>query len=196
MKCVFYKRLLLSNKKLVLSPCEKIVYSNLFYHAICFIWGEVIDKDDNNKFDEVLLEEQGDSLELPFYMFNKSGKFWYANKMSTYCGISQSSISSAFESLAYYGIIDIKKKTIKHNNIYKEGFFEIKQELNLEAALLIFTSWLYKLKGKDKHIYANNKKLAALYYTTEQTIANYIFRLKKLGYAERDKSKRLILLKQ
>ena len=192
MKCVFYKRLL--SDGIGLSPCEKIVYSNLVFQAISSIWRDVVDKE-CNQFDKSLIEEQGEEIELPFFMFNNNGKFWYANKMSIYCGISQSSISNAYESLCLYGYIDKYRRTIRHNKIYENGYFTLLTNFNLESVLLTFYSWLVSLKGKDGYIYANNKKLSTLYSKKESDIANFIFRLKKLGFVERDKSKRLILIK-
>ena len=201
MKSVFYKRLLY-DKTLDLSPCKKIVYSYLVYHSICYMWGDVINKEDNNTFDLSLLQDKGDTFELPYFMFNNQGRFWYANKMSTDCGINQSTISRTISELENKGLIatEYDYHVVYHSNIYDDGYFTLLSDTGFESALLIFFSWLCNLKGSKEFIYANNKTLSELFFVvvnrwSEQAIANYIHRLTKMGFVKRDEYKRLRILK-
>jgi len=191
MKNVYYKRLIADRQ--CLNATERIVFSFLVYCSICDL-DDVWDKE-TGTYDKYALEEYGDTFPLPNYMFDFEGIFCYGNKISKQTGVSQPSVSRAINKLHDMGIV-YDNNTIKHCDIYVNGFFTLDNKSGLKNELLIFYSWLKNLRGNDKFIFSTRKRLSEMYgYIGEKNIRDYLQRLKKLGLVERDEYKRLIIKK-
>ena len=185
MKNVFYNRLIA--EKHDLSADERIVYSFLVYNAICNC-EDVWDKSTGKFVDDYLNEN--DFLELPYNSFNE-GKF-ACTDVAKFLNIGKATASRTFRKFEFLGIIDKNRKIIYHNNIFKEGYFDL-NDGKLKGELLVFYSWLKDLKGTNQYIYANRNKLAELYHVKMSDVRWYLHRLKELDLVERQDDGKLLI---
>lgn len=183
MKIIFYKRLLA--EKYGLSANERIIYSFLVYNSICNC-EDVWDKE-TGKFDDVPLNEI-DYIELPNFITSKNGLL--CTQIANYLNINKSTVSRTCQKLKSLGIL--KQKTILHNQIYKDGFFELDCDA-LNGELLIFFCWLKDLKGENQFIYTSREKLSKMYHMEISDIRWYLHRLKELGFVERQNDGKLLI---
>lgn len=183
MKHVFYKRLLA--EKHSLSANERIIYSFLVYNSICNC-EDVWDKE-TGKFDDSILNEI-EYIELPNSISNESGLL--CTQIANDLNINKSTVSRTCKKLKSLGIL--KQKTIQHQSIYKNGYFDLDCD-TLNGELLIFYCWLKDLKGENQFIYTNREKLSKMYHMEISDIRWYLHRLKELGFVERQNDGKLLI---
>lgn len=186
MKLVFYKRLIAD--KCGLTANERIVYSFLVYRSICdyeYAWNPT-----DGTFDDVAIKECGEYIDLPFCCLKNDN--FACTRVAKILNIDKSTVSRSVQKLKFLGIIDISQKTIRHNELFMDGYFEINCE-KLKGELCIFYYWLKDLKGDNQYIYANRLKLSSMYYSELQDIRWYLHKLKELGYIERQSDGKLLI---
>lgn len=173
------------------SASERIVYSFLVYNAICER-DDVWDKE-TGKYNQDVMQSIDDYIQIPIYFLNERHEV-KVNALAKQLGLGKATISRIIEKFKTNGII-LHGKYIRHDRIYKDGYFTLSTNEKLNGELLIFYSWLLDLtKEKEtKAIYSSMIRLGELYNGKMEEIRDYLQRLKKLGLVERDEYKRLIL---
>lgn len=190
MRKVIYYRSLVADR-LSLTADESIVYSYLVYRCLC----ECQDAWDSEtgEFDSISLEYYDTAFEIPTSIKNVLTGLIHCTNVSEELHMNKSTVSRCVKRLIELGYIDVEQENIMHKNIFKQGYFELKYDCNLNGVLLIFFSWLIDLKKDKPAIYANRKKLAGMFCETLVHVREYLHRLKHLGLIGRDKNGALTL---
>lgn len=188
-RLIYYKRLFAYRQRQ--SASERIVYSFLVYNAICEM-DDVWDKE-TGKYNQDVMQSIDDYIQIPIYFLNERHEV-KVNALAKQLGLGKATISRIIERFKTNGIIS-HGRYIRHDGIYKDGYFTLSTNEKLSGELLIFYSWLLDLtKEKEtKAIYSSMIRLGELYNGKMEEIRDYLQRLKKLGLVERDEYKRLIL---
>jgi Mn-dependent DtxR family transcriptional regulator len=188
-RLIYYKRLFAYRRQQ--SASERIVYSFLVYNAICER-DDVWDKE-TGKYNQDVVQSFDDYLQIPIYFLNERHEV-KVNALAKQLGLGKATISRIIEKFKTNGII-LHGRYIRHDGIFKDGYFTLSTNEKLRGELLIFYSWLLDLtKEKEtKAIYSSMIRLGELYNGKMEEIRDYLQRLKKLGLVERDEHKRLIL---
>lgn len=188
-RLIYYKRLFAYRQRQ--SASERIVYSFLVYNAICER-DDVWDKE-TGKYNQDVMQSIDDYIQIPIYFLNERHDV-KVNALAKQLGLGKATISRIIEKFKTNGII-LHGRYIRHDGIYKDGYFTLSTNKKLSGELLIFYSWLLDLtKEKEtKAIYSSMIRLGELYNGKMEEIRDYLQRLKKLGLVERDEYKRLIL---
>ena len=190
MRKIFYYRNLVANR-LNLTADESIVYSYLVYRCICEC-EDAWDKE-TGKFDDVAISYYSEEIEIPTSLKNIRNDLIHVSRIAEELDMNKSTISRCIKRLIELGYIDRGQENIKHNELYSQGYFELKYDSKLNGALLIFFSWLLDLRKDKPAIYANRNKLSSMFHEPLSHIREYLYRLNKLGLIGRDKNGALLL---